>query len=266
MPDNLVLAERREKTAIITFNDPSRANAMSPAMAERFAEVVSEVADDRSLRAVVITGAGRHFSAGGDLEMLTALTEGVHDESRRIENVGRMRHYYGRFLCVRDIAVPVIAAINGSAVGAGLCLALACDMRLVAREARLGFTFTRLGLHPGLGATYYLPRLVGPEKAFMLFATGREIGGAEAVEYGLASSAHSSDELFEAALALADQISVACPMAVRQVKRSLATALEEPLHERLEAEAQAQSIDYAQGQVAEGIAAVREKRAPRFAD
>ncbi len=266
MPDDLVLAERRDKTGIITFNDPDRANAMSPAMAERFAGVVSEVAGDRTLRAVVITGAGRHFSAGGDLEMLAALTEGAHDESRRIENVGRMRHYYSLFLCVRDIRVPVIAAMNGSAVGAGLCLALACDVRLVARDARLGFTFTRLGLHPGLGATYYLPRLVGPEKAFVLFATGREIGGAEAVEYGLASSAHSADDLLDAAIGLANEVAIACPMAVRQVKRSLGRALAEPLHERLESEAQAQSIDYADGQVAEGIAAVRERRPPRFED
>ena len=266
MSDRLVRVEGRDQTAIVTLNDPDRANAMSPAMAERFAEVVGDLAGDRALRAVVLTGAGSHFSAGGDLEMIGALTEGAHDDRRRIENVRRMRRYYRLFLCVRDIPVPVIAAINGSAVGAGLCLALACDLRLVAEQASLGFTFTRLGLHPGLGATFHLPRLVGPEQAFMLFTTARKLKGAEAVAKGLALAAHPRAELLPAAYALADEIALACPLAVRQVKQSLRSALDDSLPDRLEAEAQAQAHDYAEGQVAEGIAAVRSHRLPRFED
>lgn len=266
MSKELVLVEKAGTTALLTFNEPDRANAMSVDLAEHFHEVAGEIAQDPDLRAVVITGAGRHFSAGGDLDMLERLSEGEHNPTRWAQNVQHMRYYYARFLRVREIGMPVIAAINGSAVGAGLCLALACDMRVVADDAQLGFTFTRLGLHPGLGATYFLPRLVGPERAFMLLTTGRVVDAATALRMGLASSSHPRADLLDAALRLANEVAIASPMAVRQVKESLATALGDSLETRLQAEAEAQSHNYASGQVTEGVSAVRGRRRPAFAD
>jgi enoyl-CoA hydratase/carnithine racemase len=264
MSRNLLLLDEIDSIAILTFNDPGRANAMSVAMAEEFLEVVQELADRRDLRALILHGTGSTFSAGGDLDMLRDHSEGVHGEGRRLRTVAAMRHYYERFLSLLRIPVPVIAAINGPAVGAGLCVALACDMRLVAQEATLGFTFTRLGLHPGLGATYFLPRIVGPERAFMLLATGRIVDGATAVRLGLALEAHPRAQLLEAALTLARDVAHSSPLAVRQVKANLRRALQRDLPTALQAEAEAQSHNYASGEVIEGIRALRQKRLPRF--
>ena len=137
---------------------------------------------DPTLRALVLTGSGRAFSAGGDLEMIAARSA----EARERPGLARrgvrdfMRAFYGLFLAVRRLPCPTIAAVNGPAIGAGFCVALACDMRLVAREARVGLNFTRLGLSPGMGATWTLPRLVGPALAAELLYSSRLLDGEEA--------------------------------------------------------------------------------------
>lgn len=264
MAHDLVTLERDDKIAILTFNNPDCANALSVSMATRFAERIAEVRGISDLRVLIITGAGRHFSAGGDLEMLHSLTAGDHDPERKRENTRRMREFYDRLLCVRQVQVPVIAALNGAAVGAGLCLALACDLRMVSETARLGFTFSRLGLHPGLGATYFLPRIVGSERAMYLLATGRTVGGQEAVTMGLALECRSADDLMPTTRALAQEIVVSAPLAVRQTKESLAHSFADSLDVRLAAEASAQAANYAGPDVAEGILALRERRHPRF--
>lgn len=116
---------------------------------------------------MVLTGEGRAFSAGGDLAWLR---ERASSDPR--DNVDTMLAFYDRFLCLRSLPVPIIAAINGPAVGAGLCLTLACDLRVAARSAKLGFTFVHLGLHPGMGCTHFLPKIAGPQTAARLLLSG----------------------------------------------------------------------------------------------
>jgi enoyl-CoA hydratase len=175
-----------------------------------------------------------------------------------------MGRFYRMYLSVRDLAVPTIAALNGPAIGAGLCVALACDLRIAAREAKLGLNFTKLGIHPGMAATWTLPRIIGSAHAAELIYTGRVIDGEEAARIGLANRAVAREETVPAALALAEEIASAAPVAVRGAKRSLAKSAGADLGTQLDQEAGEQAICYESADLLEGLAAVREKRAPKF--
>ncbi len=269
MPDSSpVRLERDGHVATLTFDDPERRNAMSQAMGEAFAARVSELAGDDELRAVVLTGAGRAFSAGGDLGMIDShARDGSSDPGgarRRIRDT--MRAFYQLFLSVRDLPCPTIAAINGAAVGAGLCVALACDVRIASAQARLGLNFTRLGLHPGMGATWTLPRLVGPARAAEILYAGRLFTGAEAAELGLVNRAVEPDAVLPTARQMAGEFADSAPLAVRGVKRALARSLDASLEDQLSFEATQQALCFETADVREGIAAVREKRQPKFED
>jgi enoyl-CoA hydratase len=264
---DLVLLERDGDVATLTFHDPERRNAMTRAMGEAFAARCAELARDPSLRALVLTGAGPAFSAGGDLDFIQGMADaGLADPggATRRANRDTMRGFYGLFLAVRDLPVPSVAAINGAAIGAGLCVALACDLRIAARDAKLGLNFTRLGIHPGMGATWTLPRLVGPAHAADLLLTGRTLDGEEAARIGLVNRAVAREEVVPTALALAREIAEGAPLPVRGTKQALAGSLDRSLDEQLRFEAEQQSCNYETRDVREGIAAVREKRSPRF--
>ena len=269
MSEPLVLVERDGDVAVLTLNDPERRNAMTEAMGRALAAAVGELARDGRLRAAVLAGAGRDFCAGGALDMIEAKARaGAADPGgpARAANQRFMRDFYGLFLSVRDLPCPSVAAIHGAAIGAGLCVALACDLRVAARDAKLGLNFTRLGIHPGMGATWTLPRLVGPARAAELLFTGRSLDGAEAERTGLVNRAVPAPEVRDAALELAREIAAAAPRAVRGAKRSLAGSEAASLTEQLEAEAAAQALDYESGDLREGLAAARERRTPRFRD
>ena len=175
-----------------------------------------------------------------------------------------MRAFYGLFLAVRDLPCPSVAALNGHAIGAGLCVALACDIRLASREAKLGLNFSRLGLHPGMGATWTLPRLVGPAHAAELLYSGRNLGGDEAERIGLVNRALDPEAVVQEARALASAIAEAAPIANRGIKRALAQSPGADLPEQLHFEASEQAICFESDDVHEGLAAVRERRDPRF--
>ena len=146
------------KIGVITLADQARLNALTEPMGDAFSRLVDSIqANRQGVAAIVLRGEGRAFSAGGDLDFLRARRADSPES-----NVTMMLAFYRRFLAVRRLPVPVVAAINGPAIGAGLCLALACDVRVAAASAQLGVTFTKLGLHPGMGATHFLPRIVGP--------------------------------------------------------------------------------------------------------
>lgn len=266
MSNPLILVERDGDVAVLTFNDPDRRNAMTQAMGEAFAEQVAALASDASLRAVVLTGAGRAFSAGGDLEMIQARA----DEGAARPGIARrairdtMRAFYKLFLSVRDIPCPTVAALNGAAVGAGFCVALACDVRIAAADAKLGLNFTRIGLHPGMGATWTLPRLVGPAHAAELLYSSRLVTGAEAAAIDLVNRALPAAEVVPAARALAAEFAANAPAAVRATKRALARSLDATLEDQLSFEAHEQAINFETADAQEGIAAARERRAPRF--
>lgn len=261
-----VLEERDAEVVTLTFNAPARLNAMTQEMGEAFAARIARLALDTQARALVLTGAGRAFSAGGDLDMIAARAEQAHASpvvARRAIRDG-MRNFYGLFLAVRDLPFPTIAAINGHAIGAGLCVALACDIRVVAREARLGLNFTRLGLHPGMGATWTLPRLIGPALAAELLYTSRSIDGEEAARIGLANRALPATQVLESARTTAREAANCAPLAVRGVKRALARSLERPLADQLDFEAGEQAVCFESGDVLAGIEAVRTRGDPRF--
>jgi enoyl-CoA hydratase/carnithine racemase len=175
-----------------------------------------------------------------------------------------MASFYRLFLAIRDLPCPTIAAINGAAVGAGLCVALGCDLRYVAAEARLGLNFALLGVHPGMAATWTLPRLVGAAQAAELLFTGRLIDGAEAGRIGLANRVLPAAEVLPAAQATAREIAASAPGAVRAIKRALARSEGASLEDQLQFEASEQARSFETRDAREGIAAIRERRAPRF--
>jgi enoyl-CoA hydratase len=264
---DLVLLERSGDVALLTLNDPERRNAMTQAMGEAFAGRIAELAGDSSLRALILSGQGGSFSAGGDLGMIRGRADQGSAQPGRARRAIRetMRSFYKLFLSVRDLPCPSIAALNGHAMGAGLCVALACDVRVAADDAKLGLNFTRLGLHPGMGATWTLPRLVGTARAAELLFSSRILSGAEAVAIGLVNQAVPRAEVLPRARELAAGFASCGPLAVRAVKRALARSESASLEDQLSFEAEEQAACFETQDVQEGLAAARERRAPRFA-
>jgi enoyl-CoA hydratase len=263
---DLVRESREGAVVTLHLNDPERLNAMSTVMGLAFRERIGGLIGDPDLRAVVLTGEGRAFSAGGDLDMLQAQADagaaapghawrGIRDE---------MSRFYRLFLSLRDLPCPTIAAINGPAIGAGFCVALACDLRYVASDARLGLNFTRIGVHPGMAATWTLPRLVGPALAAELLYTSRLLRGEEAARIGLANRSLPREEVLGAAQATAAEIAGNAPLAVRGVKQALARSDSVSLEDQLQFEASEQARHFESVDAREGLAAIREKRDPVF--
>jgi enoyl-CoA hydratase/carnithine racemase len=267
MAEPLLRVERDGKIALLTFDDPARLNAMTEAMGQALRGAVEALRGESDLRVAVLTGAGRAFSAGGDLDLIEAKGRAGNASpggAVREENRAFMEGFYGLYLSVRQLPFPSIAAINGPAIGAGLCVALGCDLRIAAREAKLGLNFVRLGIHPGMGASWTLPRLVGPARAAELLFTGRTLGGEEAERIGLVNRAVARDEVLPASLALAREIAENAPLPVRGTKQALARSPLATLEEQLRFEAEQQARNYESSDLLEGIAAAREKRDPRF--
>lgn len=253
----------RTGVALITLSRPERLNALTVAMGASFEAAVSALAMEPDLRAVVLTGEGRAFSAGGDLDFLERRAD-VGSQGGAQENAEEMRAFYRRFLSLRTLPVPVLAAVNGPAIGAGMCLALACDLRVCARDAKLGLTFVGLGLHPGMGATHLLPTLVGHQTASRLLLTGDVIDGEEALRLGLVAELADTDQVLPKTLALARRMAAAGPVAVRATVRSLRLVADEGLERALWREADAQAHCYATGDLRRGIEAVRTKSKAAF--
>jgi enoyl-CoA hydratase/carnithine racemase len=244
--------------ALLTLNDVARKNAMSPELGDLLQARVGELLGRADVRAVVLTGAGGAFSAGGDLAMLERLRSLPFEEARRF-----MLSFYGRYLSVLDLPVPVVAAIEGPAIGAGLCVALACDVVVVGEDSKLALNFVQLGLHPGMGATYLTPRKVGAQRAAELLLTGRRFDGREAQAMGLALEAAPAGQVLPRALGLAKQIASGGPLAVRALRRGLAVD-RVALQAALEREALAQAESYGSADLGEGLRAAAERRAPNF--
>lgn len=242
----------------LAFNDAARRNAMTPELGDALQSAVQSLRTDPSVRVVVLTGNGGAFSAGGDLRMLERLRAASRDESRAF-----MLGFYARYLSILDLEVPTIAAIDGPAIGAGLCVALACDLCIVSEDSKLALNFVQLGLHPGMGATYLAPRKVGPQRAAELLLTGRRFDGREAAAMGLALRAVPAARVREEALAMAQSIATNAPLAVRALKQAFAVD-RAALSAALAFEAEQQSVSYASADLSEGLAAAAQKRAPQF--
>ena len=206
---------------------------------------------------VVVTGAGTAFCSGGDTSWIAGEPDAGVDRLR-----SRMLPFYRAWLSIRRLEVPTIAAINGPAIGAGLCLALACDLRYAAAGARMGLPFVRLGMHAGMGGTFLLPEAVGAAHARDLLLTGRVVDADEALRLGLVSRvidpARFTDEVLEAAVGIA----ATAPIASRLTKLALADGGHRDLETGLQWEALAQPVTLATADLQEGIRAAREKRPP----
>jgi enoyl-CoA hydratase len=260
----LIDETREDEIVILTFNDPPRRNAMTKAMGEAFRDKIAELEGDPQMRAVVLTGSGTAFSAGGDLDMISGLADKAHTGNTRDEVRDFMRGFYSLFLSVRNLPVPTLAAINGHAIGAGLCVALGCDIRYIAHESKVGLNFTKLGLHPGMGASWTLPRLVGPAMAAELMYTSRIVGGEEAAAMGLANRCLPTEEVLPATIAVAREIASCSPAATRSLKKGLAHSPDVDLSSQRDFEAAEQAVCFETDDMLEGIAAAKERRAPKF--
>ncbi|WP_242901130.1 enoyl-CoA hydratase/isomerase family protein [Actinomadura terrae] len=255
-----LLVERRDTgVVVLTLNDPGRRNAMSGEMTAAWKAAIADLRADRDVRCVVVTGAGSAFTSGGDLSWLADTGADAVPALR-----DRMLEFYRTWLAVRDLEVPTIAAVNGPAVGAGLCLALACDLRYAADGAKLLAPFTALGLHPGMAATWLLPEVAGLPLAREMLLTGRVLTGTEAATYGLVNQAVPADRVLAAALAAADRVAAHAPIATRLTKVALAGGGHPDMESALRWESLAQPVTMTTGDMAEGIAARREGRTPRF--
>ncbi|MBW8486309.1 enoyl-CoA hydratase/isomerase family protein [Actinomadura parmotrematis] len=258
-PAPLLVERRDDGTAVVTLNDPARRNAMADEMTAAWKDAMAALRADADLRCVVVTGAGTAFTSGGDLSWL-ADTSAVAVPPLR----DRMLEFYRTWLAIRDLEVPTIAAVNGHAVGAGFALALACDLRYAAEDAKMLVPFTALGLHPGMATTWLLPEVAGLPVARELLFTGRAVTGTEAAALGLVNRAVPRGQVLDTALEAAGQIARCAPVATRLTKVALAGGGHADVEAALRWESLAQPVTMSTRDMVEGLAAQREKRRPRF--
>ena len=254
MPYESLLVGIEERVATLTVNRPERRNALSAVVRAELADALAALRDEPEVRVVVITGAGdRAFVAGADI---TEFAERTALEQRQVMGPPRI------FELVAEYPKPVIAMINGLALGGGCELALACDLRIAAESARLGQPEIRLGLIPGGGGTQRLPRLVGAGRALRLILTGEPIDAHEALRMGLVDEVVPDDALRARTLELARAVAGQPPLAVRLAKQAVRAALEQPLASGLAYERELFITAFGSEDKTEGVAAFLEKRPP----
>ncbi len=245
--------------ALITLNRPAARNALNRKICKELHELLGRCAGEE-VRAVVITGEGKAFSAGGDL---TELWERIDAKGEGLDAILR-ETYHPAILRIIRLPKPVVAAVDGPAVGAGCDLALACDLRVASEEARFGEVFSRVGLVPDCGGSYLLPRLVGVGKALELIFTGEVIGAAEALRTGLVNRVVPAERLLEESLRVAGALAEGPTLALGLAKRNVWQGLGQELEAALAREAEAQGRLARTSDFREGLTAFREKREPRF--
>ncbi|HVS61930.1 MAG TPA: enoyl-CoA hydratase/isomerase family protein [Thermoanaerobaculia bacterium] len=258
-----IVLEQDGPIARLTLDRPDARNAMSTEMGREIRAAVDAINRDDAARVVVVRGAGKAFSGGGDLQSLEEEAAAATEGRARGPGLGGGRTFYSLFLSVRDLRVPSIAAINGHAIGAGLCFALGCDLRIIHEKAKVGMTFVKVGIHPGMAATWNLPRLIGPARAAELLYSGRLLDAAEAVSWGIASRS-AGDDFDQVVDELAGQIASCAPVAVRLVKQTLRGTFDRDIDAALALEADQQAATFRTHDALEGIRAIREKRSPQF--
>lgn len=255
-----ILTERDGAIGWIRLNRPERLNAFADRMRDDLADALRQMDEDPDVHCVIVIGAGRAFSTGGDVRVMAELIE--KDDVVQFEKIVRAGAHVVNL--IEHMQKPVIAAVNGPAAGAGACLALACDLRVASETASIGFTFVRVGLHPDWGGTYFLARLVGPAIAAECIYTGGMINAERGERLGLFNRVVPAAELETAAKGLAGQIAAGPAGVMKDAKRVLRRSVHSSLEEILELEVQAQLSAFRSSDFKEGIGAFLEKRAPRF--
>jgi 2-(1,2-epoxy-1,2-dihydrophenyl)acetyl-CoA isomerase len=260
MAEPTVLLEVTAGVAWIRLNRPERLNAFAGTMRDELHDAIDAAATHADVRVLVITGEGRGFSAGADLEVTSALARAGDDASfQRLVDAGvRVIERLAR------VEQPVIAAVNGAAAGAGASLALACDFRIASDRATLGVTFNRIGLHPDWGASYTLPRLVGPGRARELILSARMVSAEEGGRIGLFERVVPAEHFELEVRRLAVELAAKPPLALRLAKRTLSRSAEASLADILIVEREAQMHCFRSEDAREGITAFAEKRTPVF--
>jgi enoyl-CoA hydratase/carnithine racemase len=258
-PTHLRLSRPSDGVALLTLDNPEQRNAMSGPMTEAWVQTVAELKRDRSVRCVVVTGEGSAFCSGGDPRWIASEPDAPVHQLRE-----RMLGFYRAWLSVRELEVPIIAAVNGAAVGAGLCLALACDIRYASTSARMSLPFVKLGMHAGMAATYTLPNVVGEAHARDLLLTGRMVGAEEALRMGMVSSVTPDEDFQEAVLDIAAGIAATAPVASRLTKIAMRDGGHADFETCIDWEALAQPVTLATEDLQEGVRASRDRRAPVF--
>jgi enoyl-CoA hydratase/carnithine racemase len=256
-----------DRIATITFDEPEVLNPMTPAMMADTIQALELAARDREVRVIVITGNGRAFSAGGDVRALATRDGGPESERRPPGPFDRrawLRRTQRLILAIRAVEKPVIAAINGVAAGGGCDIALACDLRVMSQTARIGEIFAKIGLFPGTGGTWLLPRAVGVEKALELIWTGELLPAEEALRIGLVGRVVPPEDLMTETRALAIRLAQGPPLALALAKAAVYRGLDQDLAAAMDYASTAEAITLTSEDHAEGLRAFREKRPATF--
>lgn len=246
--------------AKIVLNRPEAMNALNGDLVQELTELFDQVSQDETIRAVILTGAGRAFCSGGDVKQMASLLGSAvaTDIATSIEVFHKL------VLKMREMPKPIIAAVNGTAAGAGFNLALACDVRIAAESARFSQAFIRIGLVPDFGGTFFLPRIVGWAKAMELMMTAELIDAEQAKQLGILNLVVKDAELADSAGFFASQAAELPTAVVGRLKRLLDSSYSASLQEQLDLEARLQVESATGTDFAEGVKAFVEKRAPKF--
>lgn len=256
----MVLEERSGAVATIRLNRPDKLNALTPELGRTLVHALLRAAEDKSVRAVVLTGAGRAFCAGGDLNLLREVRK--RKATRELEGL----LIAGKEIClaIATMTKPVIAAVNGAAAGGGMNLALACDMRIASTQAKFAESFANVGLYPDFGGTYFLPRIVGSAMAAELFYTAELLGAEDALRLGIVNRVFPAERFEEETRKMAESLAAAPPIAIRDVKRTILADDRRTLEAKLEEEVRLQIHCFESEDCLEGLNAFFEKRKPNF--
>jgi enoyl-CoA hydratase/carnithine racemase len=244
---------------ILTLHDPERLNALNQDMLNEIHQVLGEIRSQSPIRALVLTGAGRAFSAGGDIRLMERRFEESPPAARN-----RIRNFHSVILSFRNLDIPVIGSINGAAIGAGCSLALACDLRIASVKAKFGIPHAKLGIPPDGGGTHLLTRLVGTARALELLLSGDTIDAERAKEIGLVNRLVAQEELEKASTEWATQLSKGPPYAMQIIKSTVYKCFEMSLATELDVEALAVPVCLSSEDHREGVKAFLEKRSPHF--
>ena len=255
-PHPNLVEDRRDRIAVLRVDREDRLGALSRGMVEALGEYVSALAEDPDVRVLVLTGTGRGFVAGADVNEYEGVDQATFDAYQRLSRQ--------TFDALEKLPMPTIAAVNGYAFGGGFELALCCDLMVASTAARFALPEVSLGLLPGGGGTQRLTRAIGKRTTKEIVMTGRHVSAEEAQDFGLFARLVSSEELMDSALELADALADQAPLAVREAKRLIDDGAEAPLPAALTLEQRVLSALFATEDAKEGISAFLQKRSPRF--
>jgi enoyl-CoA hydratase/carnithine racemase len=253
-----ILTSLKNRVQIITLNRPEKKNAFNGEMIEEWVKALEDALQNEEVHVIVITGAGNAFCSGGDVGGMKQNQKPLDNKNKLWNNIHRVP------LTLKSIDKPVIAAINGPAVGAGLDMALMCDIRTMVSDSKVSEGYVKVGLVPGDGGAFFLPKIVGEAKAFELLWTGNFISSEEALTLGLVNHVYSQEEFMEKTMQLAEQIAAGPQVAIRMTKRAVRYSRTMELEPALDLISSHYAIIKETEDHKEGVAAFKEKRIAKF--